>query len=111
MQKNLNQPSDRPAVATLELVVRQEWGRLVAALIKTLRDFQLAEDSLQDAMESAVEHWSRNGAPRVPAAWLLQTARRKAIDRLCRDANFRRKEQEISARWNSTGRRCWRQIR
>ena len=92
---NPNQPITATA-AVLEQVVRQEWGRLVSSLIKTLRDFQLAEDSLQDAIESAVEHWSRNGAPRVPAAWLLQTARRKAIDRLRRDANFRRKEPEIA---------------
>ena len=83
--------------ALLEQVVRQEWGRLVAALIRTLRDFQLAEDSLQDAVESAVGHWTRNGAPRVPAAWLLQTARRKAIDRLRRDTNFRRLQPEIGA--------------
>ena len=92
---NPNQPITATA-AVLEQVVRQEWGRLVSSLIKTLRDFQLAEDSLQDAIESAVEHWSRNGAPRVHAAWLLQTARRKAIDRLRRDANFRRKEPEIA---------------
>ncbi len=96
MQTDASQPPSGTA-ALLEQVVRQEWGRLVAALIKTLRDFQLAEDCLQDAVESAVGHWSRNGAPRVPAAWLLQTARRKAIDRLRRDASFRRKQPEISA--------------
>ncbi len=93
---NPNQPITATA-AVLEQVVRQEWGRLVASLIKTLRDFQLAEDSLQDAVESAFEHWGRNGPPRVPAAWLLQTARRKAIDRLRRDANFRRKDPEIAS--------------
>ncbi len=97
MGNHHDQPPTNLAASALEQVVRQHWGRLVAALIKTLRDFQLAEDCLQDAMESAVEHWSRNGAPRAPAAWLLQTARRKAIDRLRRDANFRRKEPEISA--------------
>lgn len=90
-------PPPASVAVLLETVVRQDWGRLVAALIRTVRDFQLAEDSLQDAIESAVDHWGRNGLPRSPAAWLLQTARRKAIDRLRRDANFRRKEQEIAA--------------
>jgi RNA polymerase sigma-70 factor, ECF subfamily len=86
-----------PPTGFLETLVKENWGRLVAVLTRDLRDFQLAEDSLQDAIESAVEHWTRNGAPRVPAAWLLQTARRKAIDRLRRAANFRRKEPEITA--------------
>lgn len=82
--------------AALEDVVRSEGGRLVASLIRTLGDFQLAEDSLQDAVESAMIHWLRNGLPRAPAAWLLQTARRKAIDRLRRAALFRRKESDIA---------------
>ena len=82
--------------AALEKVVREDWGRLVASLIKTLGDFQLAEDSLQDALESALNHWSRNGPPRSASAWLLQTARRKAIDRIRRDINFRHKQVEYS---------------
>lgn len=90
-------PQRAEVALALDRVVRHDWGRLVAALIATLRDFQLAEDSLQDAIESAVGHWGRNGLPRAPAAWLLQTARRKAIDRLRRSANFRRKEDEIAA--------------
>ncbi len=91
------QPPSPQIAATLDKVVRQEWGRLLSVLIKTLRDFQLAEDCLQDAAERAIVHWSRNGLPRVPEAWLLQTARRKAIDRLRRDKNFRMKEPEIAA--------------
>ena len=82
--------------AALEKVVREDWGRLVASLIKTLGDFQLAEDCLQDAMESALVHWTRNGMPRSSSAWLLQTARRKAIDRIRRDINFRHKQGEYS---------------
>ena len=81
---------------TIEQLVREEWGRLLAALIARLGDFQLAEDALQDGLESALVHWRRNGLPRSPAAWLLQTARRKAIDRIRRAANFRSKEQQIS---------------
>ncbi|HHG89534.1 MAG TPA: RNA polymerase sigma factor [Devosia sp.] len=81
---------------TIENLVREEWGRLLAALIARLGDFQLAEDALQDGLESALVHWQRNGLPRSPAAWLLQTARRKAIDRIRRAANFRAKEPQIS---------------
>lgn len=88
-------PPSRPEHA-IEQIVREEWGRLLAALIAILRDFQLAEDSLQDALESAMNHWQRNGTPRSPRGWLLQTARRKAIDRLRRDANFKSKQAEYT---------------
>jgi RNA polymerase sigma-70 factor, ECF subfamily len=73
---------------------RKHSGRLLAVLIKDLRDFQLAEDCLQDALESALVHWSRNGPPLTPPGWLLQTARRKAIDRIRRMKNFDRKALE-----------------
>ncbi|MCF6320591.1 MAG: RNA polymerase sigma factor [Rhizobiaceae bacterium] len=78
----------------IELLVREEWGKLLSCLIAYLGDFQLAEDALQDALESALQHWKRNGLPRSPAAWVLQTARRKAIDRLRRAANFKSKQSE-----------------
>jgi RNA polymerase sigma-70 factor, ECF subfamily len=78
----------------VELAAREHFGRLLAVLIKDLRDFQLAEDCLQDALESAFIHWSRSGAPSSPPAWLLQTARRKAIDRIRRMKNFDKKALE-----------------
>jgi len=81
-------------VTDIEKTVRQEWGRLLSSLIAYLGDFELAEDSLQDALESALQHWKRNGLPRSPYAWLLQTARRKAIDRIRRNVNFRKKQSE-----------------
>lgn len=81
---------------TIEKLVREEWGKLLASLIAQLHDFQLAEDALQDALESALVHWKRNGLPRSPVAWLLQTARRKAIDRLRRNANFKSKSDQIA---------------
>jgi RNA polymerase sigma-70 factor (ECF subfamily) len=62
-----------------------------------LRDFQLAEDSLHDALESAIVHWGRSGVPRSPSAWLMRTARRKAIDRIRRAINFRHKAKELEA--------------
>ncbi len=63
---------------------------------RLLGDLQLAEDSLQDAVELALHHWGKNGLPNSPPAWLIQTARRKAIDRLRRARNFAGKEKEIS---------------
>jgi RNA polymerase sigma-70 factor, ECF subfamily len=75
----------------VELAAREHFGRLLAVLIKDLRDFQLAEDCLQDALESAFIHWSRSGPPSSPPAWLLQAARRKAIDRIRRMKNFDKK--------------------
>ena len=81
---------------TIEKTVREEWGRILAALVKTLGDLQLAEDCLQDAIMSAMNHWQKQGLPRVPAAWLITTARRKAIDRLRRDRTFSAKQGEIA---------------
>ncbi len=78
----------------IEHLVREEWGRLLSCLIAQLGDFQLAEDALQDGLESALYHWRRNGLPRAPAAWLLQTSRRKAIDRIRRTANFKAKQDD-----------------
>ncbi|MEM1362707.1 MAG: RNA polymerase sigma factor [Pseudomonadota bacterium] len=80
----------------IERVLREEWGRILAALVKSLGDFQLAEDCLQEAILSAMAHWQRNGLPKSPAAWLITTARRKAIDRLRRDKRFAEKQSEIA---------------
>lgn len=77
-----------PTQAAIEKVVRQDRGRLMSVLISNIGDFQLAEDSLQDALASALVHWARHGQPRAPVAWLLQTARRKAIDRIRRQQRF-----------------------
>lgn len=63
---------------------RQESGRVLAALISYLGDFDLAEDALQDALVVALERWRTDGLPRNPAAWITTTARRKAIDRIRR---------------------------
>jgi RNA polymerase sigma-70 factor (ECF subfamily) len=84
------------AADAIGLIARRERGRLLSNLVGALRDFQLAEDSLQDAFESALLHWNRNGPPAAPHAWLMQTAKRKAIDRLRRSASFRSKSREIA---------------
>lgn len=76
---------DAPDLTTrIETLMREDRGRLLAALIRTLNDFDLAEDALSDAVERALVHWARSGLPDRPDAWLLQVARRAAIDRIRR---------------------------
>jgi RNA polymerase sigma-70 factor, ECF subfamily len=72
-------------VATLEQVFRDEWGRILAALIGFLGDFELAEEAAQEAFAAAAERWPREGVPTSPAGWLVTTARNRAIDRIRRD--------------------------
>jgi RNA polymerase sigma-70 factor (ECF subfamily) len=67
-------------------VFRQEAGQVLATLIRVLGDFDLAEDALQEAVVAALGAWPAAGLPDRPGAWLLTTARRKAIDRLRREA-------------------------
>lgn len=79
----------------LDRIVREESGRVMAALIGSLGDFELAEDAFQDAVQAALEHWPRDGLPRAPGAWLTTTARRKAIDRTRRSAVARDKAAAV----------------
>ena len=84
--------TERHAVdASLELVLREERTRLVASLVRILGDWDLAEELVQDAAIVALEHWPVDGLPRNPGAWLMTTARRRAVDRLRRDARYRRR--------------------
>jgi RNA polymerase sigma-70 factor (ECF subfamily) len=69
----------------LEQVFRDEWGRVLAALIGLLGDFELAEEAAQEAFAVAAERWPQDGTPANPRAWLVTTARNRAIDRLRRD--------------------------
>ncbi|CAN5922617.1 RNA polymerase sigma factor [soil metagenome] len=70
---------------------RREYPRVLSVLVAELREFELAEDALSDAMAAAVERWPTAGLPREPAGWLLAVARRRAIDRLRRASTERRK--------------------
>jgi RNA polymerase sigma-70 factor (ECF subfamily) len=79
----------------LDRVFREEYGRVVATLIRQVGDFELAEDAVQEAIAAALVNWPRAGVPRNPAAWLTTTARRKAIDRLRRAQIGARKQQEL----------------
>jgi RNA polymerase sigma-70 factor (ECF subfamily) len=72
-------------VAILEQTFRDEWGRVVATLIGLLGDFDLAEEAAQEAFAIAAERWPRDGYPANPRAWLVTTARNRAIDRVRRD--------------------------
>lgn len=76
------------ALDPIEAIFREEHGRLLATLVRQFRDLDLAEDVASDAMEAALKRWPSDGVPTVPLAWLITTARRKAVDRLRRDAAF-----------------------
>jgi RNA polymerase sigma-70 factor (ECF subfamily) len=82
--------------AGVEQVFREEWSGAVAILTRALGDLELAEDAVQDAFTTAVERWPRDGLPRNPAAWIVTTARNRAIDRLRRDRVFREKAELVA---------------
>src|ERR1700693_5373258 len=85
------------ATAAVEAVYRSDWGRIVAALITMVGDFDLAEESAQEAFAAAVDQWPASGVPEFPRAWIIQTARHKAIDRIRRRARFEEKLESYSA--------------
>ena len=74
-----------PIPEALTRVVREEWRQVVATLVRDLRDLDLAEDAAQEAVVQAIITWPTSGVPDRPGAWLVTTARRKAIDRLRRE--------------------------
>src|SRR5579864_3951931 len=79
------------ATEAVESVYRSDWGRIVAALIGLIGDFDLAEEAAQEAFTAAVDQWRVSGVPEFPRAWIIQTARHKAIDRIRRKARFEEK--------------------
>jgi RNA polymerase sigma-70 factor (ECF subfamily) len=80
----------------VEQVFREEWGRAVGILGRVLGDLELAEDAVQDAFTTALERWPREGTPRNPGAWIVTTARNRAIDRIRRERVFRRKAELLA---------------
>jgi RNA polymerase sigma-70 factor (ECF subfamily) len=76
------------AADSVEAVFREERGRLLALLVRQFGDLDLAEDAAADAIEAALERWPVEEVPATPVAWLLTTARRKAVDRLRRDKAY-----------------------
>jgi RNA polymerase sigma-70 factor, ECF subfamily len=79
----------------LEQVFRDEWGRVLASLIGFLGDFDLAEEAAQEAFAIAAERWPRDGTPANPRAWLVTTARNRAIDRIRRDRTLAQKTRQL----------------
>src|SRR3989475_8040330 len=79
----------------IDAVYRIESARLIAGLARMVRDVGLAEDLAQDALVAALERWPESGVPDKPGAWLMATAKRRAIDRFRRGKLAARKHQEL----------------
>jgi RNA polymerase sigma factor (sigma-70 family) len=88
---------------TIDALWRIESPRIVAAVARLVRDVGLAEDLAQDALVAALEHWPAQGLPDNPAAWLMTTAKNKALDRLRQAALHRRRQQELGAEADARG--------
>jgi len=80
----------------IEAVWRIESARLIAGLARMTQDVGLAEDLAQDALVAAMEKWPSSGVPGNPGAWLMATAKNRAIDRMRREANYARKREEVA---------------
>ena len=90
--------AERAAVdARLADVLREERSRLIGALVRILDDWDLAEELVQDAAVAALEHWATDGIPANPGAWLMTTARRRAVDRLRRRSRYRERMAQLTA--------------
>jgi RNA polymerase sigma-70 factor (ECF subfamily) len=85
-------------VAVLERVFQEQWGFVLAASVSFLGDFDLAEEAAQEAFAIAAERWARDGVPDHPPAWLITTARNRAINRI-------RRERTLAARRPGCSRR------
>jgi RNA polymerase sigma factor (sigma-70 family) len=84
------------ATRAIEAVWRIESARLIAGLARMVRDVGLAEDLAQDALVAAMEKWPTSGVPDNPGAWLMATAKNRAIDRMRREQTYERKREEIA---------------
>ncbi|HKE59251.1 MAG TPA: RNA polymerase sigma factor [Pyrinomonadaceae bacterium] len=80
---------------TLELVFREEYGRIIASLIRLSGSFDLAEESLQEAFATAVKNWDEQGTPRNPGAWLTTVAHRKLVDAIRREQTKNEKQPQL----------------
>jgi RNA polymerase sigma-70 factor (ECF subfamily) len=79
------------ADAAVNAVYHSDWGRIVATLIREFGDFDVAEESVQEAFAAAVDQWKTDGVPEIPRAWIIQTAKHKAIDRIRRQNRLQEK--------------------
>jgi RNA polymerase sigma-70 factor (ECF subfamily) len=90
------------ANAAVQAVYNSDWGRIVATLIRSFGDFDLAEEAAQEAFAAAVDQWSGSGIPDSPPAWIIQTARHKAIDRIRRRTRFKEKVESYALELSRT---------
>ena len=81
----------------IDTVYRSDWGRIVATLIRLIGDFDVAEEAAQEAFAAAVDQWPVSGVPEYPRAWIIQTARHKALDRIRRRTRFEEKMESYAA--------------
>jgi RNA polymerase sigma-70 factor, ECF subfamily len=88
--------------AAVDAVYHSDWGRIVATLIRSFGDFDIAEDAAQEAFTAAIDQWPVAGIPDSPAAWIIQTARHKAIDRIRRQTRFAEKAEIYAAEVETT---------
>jgi RNA polymerase sigma-70 factor, ECF subfamily len=84
-----------PTAYDIDRFYREEFGRILATLIRVLGDFDLAEEAAHDAFAAALEQWDRDGPPDNPRAWIIGVARHKVIDRIRRQARFDRRREEL----------------
>ncbi|HEX8024604.1 MAG TPA: sigma-70 family RNA polymerase sigma factor, partial [Candidatus Limnocylindrales bacterium] len=89
-------PATPDPQAAIERVFREEYGRALASLIGQFRDFDVAEEAMQEAYVMALERWPSDGVPSTPGAWIVTTARRKAIDRLRRAQRYAEKQADLA---------------
>src|SRR5208337_2213270 len=83
--------------AIIDEVYRFDWGRIVASLIRLVKDFDVAEEAVQEAFAAALTQWRSSGVPESPQAWIVQTARHTAIDRIRRRTRFSEKLESYAA--------------
>jgi RNA polymerase sigma-70 factor (ECF subfamily) len=90
------------ANAAVQSVYSSDWGRIVATLIRSFGDFDVAEEAAQEAFAAAVDQWRDSGVPDSPRAWIIQTARHKAIDRIRRRTRFKEKVESYVSELSQT---------
>src|SRR5260370_18955878 len=90
------------AAKAVETVYRCEWGCIVATLIRLIGDFDLAEECAQEAFAAAVDQWRAPGGPALPRAWIIQTARNKATERIRRQGRGSEKPAPLRNAGNGT---------
>jgi RNA polymerase sigma factor (sigma-70 family) len=103
MEADGRPPSTAEVHRSLAAIWRIESAKIVGAIARRVRDVGLAEELAQDALVAALEHWPRDGLPDNPGAWLMATAKNKALDRLRADALHARKQQELGADADARG--------